>query len=153
MTSMVTARTVTSARTLLRTAAGPLALTGFFLPWAHGPGLLAATEFTGFTLVGFAGRLQALELPLLASGTLLFVRLLILGIAIAALWLTLLAPRHTWHLAYSASGWYLATTAALALLLGLLKSGPTIPPLGLAFWFLGALAFLLSRRRPPAADS
>ena len=47
-----------------RLVVGPLALAGFLLPWAHGPGILAANEFTGFTLVGFAGRLQQLNLSL-----------------------------------------------------------------------------------------
>ena len=55
---------------LLRFAAGPLALAGFFLPWASGPGPYTATEFTGFTLVGFAGRLQGLDLSIAAGATL-----------------------------------------------------------------------------------
>ncbi len=139
-------------RTLLRIAAGPLAFVGFFLPWAHGPSVLAATRFSGFTLVGYTGRLQALDLPLIASGTLLLVRLIILMVAIAALWLALLAPRHRWHRAYLVSGWYLAITLVLALLIGILKSGVDIPPSGLLLWTLGALAFLFAEYSPKRDD-
>jgi hypothetical protein len=116
----------------LRFGVGPLALAGFFLPWATGPGPYSATEFTGFTLVGFAGRLQALDLSLAAGGVLLAVRLAILGVAIAAVWQTFLAPRHHGHLGYPLSGWYLAASAALCLSIGFARSGWTVPPFGLA---------------------
>ena len=71
---------------LLRLGVGPLAIAGFFLPWAHGPGPFAANEFTGFALVGFAGRLQALDLSVAQGGLLWAFRLGILGVAIAGTW-------------------------------------------------------------------
>jgi hypothetical protein len=124
-------------------------LAGFFLPWAHGPGAFAATEFTGFTLVGFAGRLQALELSLLQGGLLWAARLVILGVAIAATWQTLLAPLHRAHIAYPVSGWYLAIFAALLTFAGLARSGPELPPLGLALVVAGGLCFLGSKFGDP----
>lgn len=140
----------------LRFAAGPLALAGFFLPWAHGPGPLAATEFTGFTLVGFAGRLQALDLSLAQGGTLWGIRLLILGVAVSAAWQTLLAPMHRWHFAYAPSGWYLVGAAAVLACVGLARSGVAVPPLGLALVLAGAGCFagaLLGRQPSPEAHA
>ena len=139
-------------RTIARLLAGPLALVGFFLPWAHGPGVLAATEFSGFKLVQFAVRLQLLDLAPGISGALLTFRLLILGVAVAATWLSVLAPGHRWHFAYRLSGWYIVVLAAVALALGLAKSGIEVPPLGFALWFAGAAFFLVAefgRSKPP----
>ena len=82
--------------------AGPSALAGFFLPWAHVHGPLAATRFSGFTLVGFAGRLQLLDLSPSQSAALVVARCCVLGVAVAATWQTLLAPAHRWHPAYVA---------------------------------------------------
>ncbi len=142
------------ARALARVAAGPLVFVGFFLPWAKGPGLLAATDFTGFKLVQFAGRLQLLELPVVVGSSLLGIRLLILMVAVAAAWLTVLAPLHRWHTAYWLSGWYLTVLAGLAVAIGLAKSGVTVPPAGLALWLLGVLAFLANEfPRPPRTQS
>jgi hypothetical protein len=124
-----------------RLCVGPLALAAFFLPWTHGPGALAATRFTGFSLVGFAGRLQALDLTVAEGGLLWGVRLLILGVAVAAAWQIVLAPRHRQHAAYPASGWYIATFAALVLALGAARSGLTVPPLGLGLLALAGLCF------------
>ena len=126
----------------LRLCVGPLAFAGFFLPWTHGVGPLAGTDFTGFRLFGFAGRLQALDLTPAQDGVLWLVRLLILGVAIAALWHTLLAPAHRGHRAYALSGWYLVVFATTAMLLGLLRAGITAPPLGLAL--LGASAVIFA---------
>ena len=125
----------------LRLGVGPLALAGFFLPWTHGIGPLAATDFTGARLFGFAGRLQALDLTPAQGGILWLVRLLILGVAIAALWHTLLAPAHRGHRAYALSGWYLSAFSAVAALLGLLHAGITTPPLGLALLIAAAAVF------------
>ena len=132
-----------------RLVVGPLALAGFLLPWAHGPGILAANEFTGFTLVGFAGRLQQLNLsPTLGAG-LWAVRLAILGVAIAGAWQTLLAPMHRWHLGYAMSGWYLVAFAAGATVVGVAKSGIAAPPSGLALVIVAALIFLGARWATP----
>lgn len=125
----------------VRLGAGPLALAGFFLPWSAGPGPFAAYDFTGFTLVGFAGRLQALDLSL-AAGTMLWaIRLLILGVAITGAWQTVLAPAHRGHFGYPLSGWYLVGAALVLLAIGLARSGLTVPPLGFAMVVAGALCF------------
>jgi hypothetical protein len=138
----VTSRTATAwGVTLVRLSVGPLAMAAFFMPWAHGPGPLAATQFTGFTLVGFAGRLQALDLSLVDGGILWFARLAILGVAVAAAWQIVLAPRHRYHAAYPASGWYIAALAATTLAIGALRSGVTLPPSGLALLGLAGFAF------------
>ena len=129
---------------LARFAPGPLALAGFFLPWAEGPGALAGTSFSGFALVGFAGRLQALDLSATEGGTLWMARLAILGLAIAATWQTLLSPAHRAHAGYRLSGWYLVGAAAVLLAIGLGRSGLVIPPPGLALISIAAVVFIAS---------
>jgi hypothetical protein len=135
----------------LRLAAGPLALIGFFLPWANGPGALSGTEFTGFTLVGFAGRLQALDLSPSAGGLLWAGRVAILGVAIAGAWQTLLAPGHRHHFGYPLSGWYLAGAATVCAAIGLLRAGLAVPPAGLACLGAAALCFVVARLAPAAS--
>lgn len=130
-------------------AVGPLALAGFFLPWAHGPGILAANEFTGFTLVGFAGRLQQLNLSLTLGTGLWAARLAILGVAVAGAWQTLLAPVHRWHFGYTLSGWYLVVFAAAATVVGVGKSGIVVPPVGLALVITAGVIFLGTRLTTP----
>ncbi|MGE0599246.1 MAG: hypothetical protein AB7J35_07620 [Dehalococcoidia bacterium] len=121
-----------------------MAFAGFFLPWATGPGPLAATDFTGFTLVGFAGRLQALDLSLTAGATLWAIRLAILGVAIAATWQTVLAPKHRAHFGYPISGWYLVVSAILLVGIGLTRRGITLPPSGFALVVAAGACFLVS---------
>lgn len=133
----------------LRLGTGPLALTGFFLPWATGPGPFAATEFSGFTLVGFAGRLQALDLSVSASATLWAIRLLILGVAITGAWQTVLAPAHHRHFGYPLSGWYLVVSAVALAGIGLVRGGPSVPPVGLGLVIGAGLCFALARALGP----
>jgi hypothetical protein len=134
----------------LRLGVGPLAIAGFFLPWAHGPGPFAANQFTGFTLVGFAGRLQALDLSLAQGGMLWAIRLAILGVVIAGAWQLLLAPAHRDHPANPVSGWYRVAAASACVAIGVLRAGLSIPPAGLGLIATaGALfvaATLLERR-------
>jgi hypothetical protein len=133
-----------------RVSAGPLVLSGFFLPWAHGAGPLAATVFTGFTLIGFAGRLVLLDLTPGQSVAVWAVRLLVLGVAVAAAWQTLLAPAHRWHPAYAWSGWYLVAGIVIALSAGVYRSGIVLPTSGLLLWLTGAGLFVVAeffRRR------
>lgn len=132
--------------TVARVAVGPLALAGFFLPWAQGPGVLAANQFTGFTLVGFAGRLQQLDLSLTVGGGLWLARLAILGVAIAGAWQTVLAPLHRWHPGYVISGWYLVAFGVVAGAIGVAKSGVVAPPPGLGMVLAAALLFVTTRR-------
>ncbi|MGH2609332.1 MAG: hypothetical protein ACRDHF_09620 [Tepidiformaceae bacterium] len=127
---------------LARMAAGPLVVAGFFLPWAQGPSVLASETYSGFELVGFAGRLQALDLGLTESAALWSVRLLILGVAIAAAWHTVLAPAARWHFGYPLSGWYLGITGGIAAGLGIWRAGIVAPPLGLAMWLAGGALFV-----------
>jgi hypothetical protein len=135
---------------MLRCMAGPLVLIGFFLPWAHGPGVLAAAQFSGYELVGFTGRLQLLDLPLMAGAALVLARMLILCVAVAATWQALLAPFGRRHLLYTVSGWYLGAFALVALAIGVWKSGITVPPSGLALLASGAIAFIAARLTTPS---
>jgi len=146
ISSMRPRDTLAKVRSWSRLAAGPLAFLAFFLPWAHGPGVLAGQSYSGFELVGFAGRLQALDLTIAQGATLWAVRLAILGVAIAGAWLTVLAPRHHWHPAYHASGWYIAAFAGLVVTLGLLRSGLAVPPAGLALLAAAGAAWVLRTR-------
>ncbi len=133
-----------------RLAVGPIALVAFFLPWAHGPGPLAATEFTGYRLVGYAGRLQALDFSVSQGAALWSLRLLILAVAVAATWQTLLAPRHRSNPVYPISGWYLVALAGVALGIGVARAGVVVPPPGLLLLGLAGALFTaaeLSRAR------
>jgi hypothetical protein len=139
-----------------RLVVGPLALAAFFLPWAHGPGPLAATEFTGYRLVGYAGRLQALDFSVSQGAVLWGVRLLILAVAVAATWQTMLAPRHRASPVYTLSGWYLAALSVTALGIGLARAGIVVPPPGLVLLGLAGAIFVaaeLSRRRRHAVST
>ena len=124
-----------------RLAVGPLALAAFFLPCAHGPGPLAATEFTGYRLVGYAGRLQALDFSVSQGAALWSVRMVILAVAVAATWQTLLAPRHRSNPVYPISGWYLVALAGVALGIGVARAGVVVPPPGLLLLGLAGALF------------
>lgn len=137
--------TWSAVRSILPWLAGPLALGGFFLPWAHGSGLLTGATFTGFSLVRFTGDLQGLQLSWFEGGALWAARLVILGVPIAGAWQTLLAPRWRWHPAYALSGWYLVVFVLVAVVVGLVRSGVAVPPLGLGLEFVGAGVFLSGR--------
>ena len=126
----------------MRLGVGPMAIAGFFLPWAHGPGPFAANQFTGFTLVGFAGRLQALDLSLAQGGVLWAIRLAILGVVIAGAWQLLLAPAHRSHPAYPISGWYVVAAAGICLSIGVLRAGVSVPPAGLGLIAAAAVLFV-----------
>ncbi|MGK2965656.1 MAG: hypothetical protein ACSLFM_08605 [Tepidiformaceae bacterium] len=134
-----------------RLAAGPLAFVGFFLPWATGTGPFAANDFSGYALVTFSGRLRALELDPGPTALLWAIHLAILGVAVAAAWLTMLAPFHRNHAVYRLSGWYVATLLAVALAIGLTRDGIVVPPLGLALWIAGAALFTAAQAIPAAA--
>lgn len=117
-------------------------MVAFFLPWAHGPGPLAATQFTGFTLVGFAGRLQALDLSLTQGGLLWLARLLILGVVVAAAWQTVLAPWNRRHGAYPISGWYITVFALGTLAIGAVRTGVEFPSAGLLVLAISGAVFV-----------
>lgn len=136
-----------------RLAVGPIALVAFFLPWAHGPGPLAATEFTGYRLVGYAGRLQALEVSVSQGAALWFVRMIILAVAVAATWQTLLAPRHRSNPVYPISGWYLVALAGVALSIGVARAGVVVPPPGLLLLGLAGALFTAAELTSVRASS
>ncbi len=129
------------AERIARMLVGPLTLVAFFLPWTHGPGVLSQETYSGFELVGFAGRLEGLDVAPSAS-VLWSARLLILGVAIAAAWHTLLAPLARWHFAYPVSGWYIVVSAVIAAVIGLNRVGVRWPPTGLAIWLIAAALFV-----------
>jgi hypothetical protein len=130
-----------------RLMAGPLALAAFFLPWGGGPGPLAATEFSGYSLVGFAGRLQILELSAGERAAVLAFRLLVLGVAVAGAWQTVLAPRWRSQPLYRWSAWYLAAMAAGMVALGAWVGGSMVPPAGVALLAVAAVCAMGPRVR------
>ncbi len=129
---------------LARNVPGPLAIAGFFLPWAHGSGPLSGTEFSGYRLVRFTGALQQLDLTWSEGGALWAVRIAIVLVPVAGAWQTLLAPAHRWHPAYAASGWYLVLFAAVAVGIGLSRSGLGSPAPGVALIAASAAVFVVS---------
>lgn len=127
----------------VRLAAGPLALAGFLLPWTHGPGVLAPEYYSGFDLVRLTGVLQQLDLPAAQSVTLIAVRVLLVGMPVAAVWLTLLAPAHRWHPVYPVAGAYLVLATAGLLIIALFRIGIAIPTPGLALLLASAAAIVV----------
>jgi hypothetical protein len=129
---------------LLRLLPGPLALAAFFLPWFAGPGPFASVDFSGYSLLAFAGRLQALDLAPSSEAGLWGVRIAILGVPLAATWLTLLtALRHNSALALCSGLYLVATAAALG---GLALSGH---PIDSGAWLLIAAAALFALTHLP----
>jgi hypothetical protein len=139
---MTGARAAAALILVARLTAGPLALAGFFRPWWRGSGLLAGTGFSGYKLTGFTGSLQQLPLGTLQGGVLMVVRVLIVSVAVAALWHTLLAPVLRSHPVYVATGWYLAVLGAVTLAIVWNRSGVGVPPDGLLLWLGGAALFV-----------
>ena len=125
-----------------RPLVGPLALAGFFLPLASGPGVLSGEEYSGFQLVGMTGRLQSLDLGVESAAALWGLRTLLVGVAIAACWQTVLAPTASWHRGYAVSGWYLVGTAVAGLTVGAMRSDLQMPPVGLSLCAAGAALFM-----------
>ena len=103
--------------------------------------LLMADANSAYTLAD-AGRLQALDLSPSQSGVLWAIRLIILGVAVAAVWQAVLAPWARQHPVYRWSGWYLVLLAALCAALGIARHGIVAPPPGLALLLLAAGVFL-----------
>ncbi|MBI2764778.1 MAG: hypothetical protein HYX53_02575 [Chloroflexi bacterium] len=141
------ARAAGDARMAVRLLAGPLALAAFFLPWGRGPGPLAATEFSGYSLVGFAGRLQVLELSPGERAAVLAFRLLVLGLAVAGAWQTVLAPRWRSRALYRWSAWYLAVMAVGMVALRTWVGGVGVPPPGVALLVAAAACAMGPRVR------
>ena len=132
-------------RWIIALAAGPLAIGGFFLPWAHGSGVLTGSEFTGYSLMRFTGDVQGLQLSLFEGAAVGGTRVAILLVPIAGAWQVLLAWRWRWHLGFAISGWYLVGFGVVAAVVGLVR-GIEWPPTGLAMVFAAAIAFSVGIR-------
>ncbi len=142
-----------------RVTTGPLALAAFFLPWLRGSRLLAGYSFSGFDLVGFAGRVEQLDLGPFAGGSLWLLRAILLGVAVAAAWQTLLAPLAPRHPVCRLSGWYLALLAITLLAVEAARGDLEPVASGLVLWLAAAALFLageaagmLRRRRSRLPD-
>jgi hypothetical protein len=127
-----------------RMTVGPLALVAFFLSWGTGSGPLAAVDFSGYRLVAFTGSLDVLADGAAPAVLLLLLRLSILGVAVAAVWQTLLAPIFRWHPMYAISGWYLAAAGIVLVTLTLSRGDVTSPPAGAVLLAVAAGLFVLS---------
>jgi len=139
-------------RAVTRGAAGPLAMVAFFCDWFRGSGILAGHSFSGFDLVGFTGRLQALDLQPWETVALGALRIGVLCVAVAAAWQIVLMPGRQGNVAYAASGWYLAGAAAVVVTVGLVRDGLMLPAGG-PLLALAAAAFVVGhrvQRRTPA---
>jgi hypothetical protein len=126
----------------LRVLVGPLALVAFFQPWLRGSGRFAGLTFSGYRLVGFTGRLEALDLGAVPFALLVVCRFLILGVAITAAWQVLLAPWWRSHRAYRASGWYLTLSAGLLAAVPSLAAGSVVLLAGPVLLLASAALFL-----------
>jgi len=124
--------------------AGPAVLVGYFLPWLRGSGPLTGEAFSGFDLVRLAGVLPLLMAAPGGGPALLVLRMAIVAVVVAAVWLTLLAPAHRWHVAYAASGWYLVLALLALLAVHLDREGMTWPPAGALIWLGGVVAFAVA---------
>lgn len=124
-------------------------LAGFFLPWVHGPGLLDDRSFSGFRLVSFTGQLEDAGLAPLPELAWLGVRALLVFVAIAAAWQTLLAPRFRWHAAYRLSGWFLVVSGVGAVTFCASQWGLGAPLAGLVLVLTGCALFALCELLDP----
>jgi hypothetical protein len=116
---------------------GPLALAAFFLPWVTGPGMLASVDFSGASLLAFGGRLQSLDLAPGSEAALWALRAAVVGVPLAATWLTLLTALRLHGALATWSGGYLAVVAA-----GLGALGLAGHRLGSGAWLIIAAALL-----------
>ena len=132
------------AARLLGMVAGPAVLAGYFLPWIRGSGVLAGQSFSGLDLVRLGDVLPLLvEVPG-GNPAVLVLRVAAVGVVVAAVWLTLLAPAHRWHVAYAASGWYLVATLLLLLWVHIDRQQAAWPPSGAMAWLAGVACFVAS---------
>ena len=104
-----------AGRPPLALAAGPLALAGFFQPWFEGRGLLAGEQYSGYNVLQFSAWLQAADPGATELVALWAARLLTVGVVVAGLWLTVLAPAMRDHWLYRLSGCYLVVAAVVLL--------------------------------------
>jgi hypothetical protein len=147
---MTQARPAAAVVTIVRIAAGPLVLLAFLLPWTHGPGALAGESYTGLDLVRLAGVLQGLHLPAAQAATLAAARFALVGLPVAAAWLTILGPAHRWHWGYVAAAAYLVLAASSIAAIGLIRNGFALPMPGPTLLVVASGMLLAPRLRLPA---
>jgi len=102
--------------------AGPVAMVAFLLPWLHGPGPLASESYSGLGLVQLLGALAEAEPTPAGMAKFTALRCLVLGVAVSAVWLTLLAPRLRWHWGYRAAASYIVAASGILLIHALVST-------------------------------
>jgi len=95
--------------------AGPVAMAAFLLPWLQGPGPLASERYSGLGLIQLLGALAEAEPTPAGTAIFMVLRCLVLGVAVSAVWLTLLAPRLRWHWGYRAAAGYMVVATGILL--------------------------------------
>lgn len=131
--------------------AGLLVLGSFFLfPWIKGPAVLGSETYSGFELVRLATIFSELNLPTGPTLVLTLIRVMLLAIPVAAVWVMLLGVAHRWHWGFRLARAYLVFAAVLLAVLGLAGSGEAVPEFGIALLLVAALLSLasLTRARP-----
>jgi hypothetical protein len=111
---------------------GPLTVLGFFLPWFEGHGLLSGESYSGYELLQLGAWLQDAGLGTATNVGLLVARVVAVGLVIAGLWLTLLAPRGRGHILYVVAGWYVVGAAAVLMVATFAWNGHPVPSVGVA---------------------
>ena len=142
---MNSALPVWSLRSLGLLAAGPMALWSFFfLPWTTGKSALGSGPYSGYELVQLTGILGQLNLPAGQEIALALIRILLIAIPVAGVWVTLLAPAHRWHWGFRLACAYLVIAALLLVALSVVRSGQVVPGSGVVLLLAAALAISAS---------
>ena len=94
--------------------------------------------------------LSELHLPTGPELILTLVRVILLAIPVAAVWMVLLGVAHRWHWRFRLARAYVVFAAVLLAVLGLAGSGEAVPESGIALLLAAALLSLasLTRSRP-----
>ena len=93
-----------------------LALAGLFLPWFRPGGVLTGHTFDAYDVVRIGAALDALDVSAPVLATAWAMQIIVVGVAVSAVWLILLARRRKHPLHRAARGFLLlATPAAIAL--------------------------------------
>lgn len=136
---------LTAATLRLAPAAGPLALAGLFLPWFRPGGVLTGQTFDAYDVVRIGAALDALDVSVAVLATAWAMRIIVVGVAVSAVWLILLARRRTHPLHRAACG-FLLLAAPAAIALGLAMGFG----IGTGLIFIAVAAVLASA--PPGAS-
>lgn len=112
--------------------------------------MLRAETYSGFELVRLTTILSELNLPTGPELVLTLVRVLLLAVPVAAVWMVLLGVAHRWHWGFRLARAYLVFAAVLLAVLGLAGSGEAVPEFGIVLLLVAALLSLasLTKSRP-----